>query len=252
MSTIKQIRKASLTEVKSLLSSTPATISAMNETLTTHFPTVNTTEVQTQYTTLLKPNPEAPNATLEAAIDAYSNTLSNTIAMIQTIECFITLHIPQMEDGNNFGVTVQMTISKALEQVKESLLKKMEVVPSFYSSRADLIDKFGLTKSVVSTTKTTSKSTSTGGKDGDESKESSSEVTDEKSTGSVLDVESKMYPRFLALVKADVNCYINARVGLVECRNSVLMILDNVEKNLDKLSMPKGSAGYGGNSMGMY
>ncbi len=67
-----------------------------------------------------------------------------------------------------------------------------------------------------------------------------------------MDVESKMYPRFLALVKADVNCYINARVGLVECRNSVLMILDNVEKNLDKLSMPKGSAGYGGNSMGMY
>lgn len=157
-----------------------------------------------------------------------------------------------MEDGNNFGVTVQMTVGKALKEVKESLVKKMEFVPSFYSSRADLIDKFGLTKNVVSTTKTVSKSSSKGGKDGDESKESTTEVTEEKSAGNVLDVESKLYARFLALVKADVNCYVAARIGLVECRDSLLMILDNVEKNMEKLSSPKGSGGYGGNSMGMY
>ena len=158
-----------------------------------------------------------------------------------------------MEDGNNFGVTVQMTISKALKEVRESLVKKMEFIPSFYSSRADLIDKFGLTKSTVSKTKTTTKSDVKGGKEGDESKESVTEVTEMKSTGSAsLDLDSKLYSRFMALVKLDVNCYVNARMGMVECRDSLLMILDNVEKNMEKLSSPKGTGGYGGNSMGMY
>lgn len=173
--------------------------------------------------------------------------------MIQTMERFITLHIPQMEDGNNFGVTVQMTIAKALKDAREGLVKKLEVIPGYYTSRADLVEKFGLTKTAVTTTKTVSKSESKGGKDGDESKESHTEVSEEKSAGNdVALVESKLYTRFLALVKTDVNCYVSAKMGLVECKDALLMIFDNVEKNMDKLTSPKGSQGYGGNSMGMY
>merc|ERR1712038_1637001 len=245
MSSIKQIRDSTKAEVESLLTSAPTTISSINKIITSQFSTINTTEIQSQYATALKPNPESNNASLQSAIDAYSDTLSNTISVIQTIERFITLHIPQMEDGNNFGVTVQMTISKALKEVKESLMKKMEFIPTFYNSRADLVDKFGLTKSMT-------KSDVKGGKEGDESKESCTEVTEEKTTGSVLDLDSKLKNRFMALVKLDVNCYVSARIGLVECRDSLLMILDNVEKNMDKLTSPKGSGGYGGNSMGMY
>jgi len=252
MTFIKQIRKNATTEVKSILSSAPETIQSIDQTISTHFATTNTTDIQNQYSSSIKPNPEAPNTTLQSAVEAYGHTLSETISIIQTMERFITLHIPQMEDGNNFGVTVQMTISKALKEVKESLLKKMDTIPSYYNSRADLVDKFGLTKKTVSTTKTVSKSTVKGGKDGDENKESSTEVTEEKSAGNALDLDGKLYPRFLALVAADVNTYVNARVGMIECRDSLLMILDNVEKNMEKLSSPKGSGGYGGNSMGMY
>ncbi len=157
-----------------------------------------------------------------------------------------------MEDGNNFGVTVQMTVSKALKETKETLMKKMESIPSFYTSRADLVDKFGLSKNTISKTKTVTKAESKGGKDGDELKESCTEVTEEKSVGNVLDVENKLYSRFMALVKADVNCYVNARIGIMECKDSLLMIYDNIEKNKDKLTSPKGSGGFGGNSMGMY
>lgn len=90
---------------------------------------------------------------------------------------------------------------------------------------------------------------SKGGKDGDESKQSSTEVGEEKS---VKNTNGAVEGRFVALVKADLNCYVNVMVGLVECRDSMLMILDNVEKNIDKLTSPKGSGGgysYGGNSM---
>lgn len=158
-----------------------------------------------------------------------------------------------MEDGNNFGVTVQMTISKALKEVKDSLVKKMDSVPTYYSSRADLVDKFGLTKTIVTETKTTSKSDVKGGKEGDESKESSTTLSEEKSTGTAAaDLDNKFYTRFMALVKTDVNFYLNARIGMIECKDSLLMILDNVDKNMDKLKSPKGDSGYGGNSMGMY
>lgn len=158
-----------------------------------------------------------------------------------------------MEDGNNFGVTVQMTISKALKEVKDSLVKKMESIPAYYNSRADLLDKFGLSKTVATETKTVTKSDVKGGKDGDESKESSTSVSEEKTTGnSAVDLDNKFYTRYMALVKTDVNCYLNARIGMIECKDSLLMILDNVEKNMDKLKSPKGESGYGGHSMGMY
>lgn len=131
-------------------------------------------------------------------------------------------------------------------------MKKMEAIPSFYTSRADLVDKFGLSKNTISKTKTMTKAESKGGKDGDESKESCTEVTEEKSVGNALDIENKLYARFMALVKADVNFYVNARIGVMECKDSLLMIYDNIEKNKDKLTSPKGSGGFGGNSMGMY
>jgi hypothetical protein len=153
-----------------------------------------------------------------------------------------------MEDGNNFGVTVQMTISKALKETKEALVKKMEVIPSYYTSRADLIDKFSLSKSTITQTKTTTKLDSKGGKDGDESKESCTQVTEEKTSGSVIPADA----RVMALVKTDLNCYCNARIGMMDCKDSLLMIFDNIEKNFKKLTSPKGSGGYGGNTMGMY
>jgi len=248
---MKGLRDSTKKEVESLLNTAPELIPTIDGILNSHFSS-NTTQIQTQYTAALKPDPEAANTTLSSAIDEYTLALSETLSVIQKVERFITLHIPQMEDGNNFGVTVQMTISKALKEVRESLVKKMDFIPSYYNSRADLLDKFGLPKTVVSTTKTESKSDVKGGKDGDEAKQSCTEVTENKTTGSVLDLDRKLYNRFMALVKLDVNCYVNVRMGLVECRDSLTMILDNVEKNMEKLSSPKGSNGYGGNSMSMY
>lgn len=252
MSFIKQYRKKSKDEVKALLSSAPQTIERIEETITSLFAQTNTTTLQEEYAKALVPNPERPASTLQDAIQAYNLTLADTISLIQTIERFITLNIPQMEDGNNFGVTVQMTVSKALQEVKDTLTKRTEAVSSYYSTRADLVDKFGLVKETnsITVTESASKSTSEGGeKSGDEKKQSSTEVKESKKSGNNADFEGRLYPRLLALVAADVNCYMNARTGLVDCRNSLLMIYDNVEKNFEKLASPKGG---GGNSMGMY
>ena len=67
-----------------------------------------------------------------------------------------------MEDGNNFGVTVQMTVAKFLKDTREELAKKLESVASYYSSRADAVDKLGLPKKSTSQTKTESSTESKG------------------------------------------------------------------------------------------
>lgn len=255
---LNTLRKAVKKDAKSLLSEAPDTLEMIEQTISTHFPTYKLSDVESQYkTTLLSAaSPESSNATLDSAIQAYIDTLSHVIHIIQTFERYITLHIPQMEDGNNFGVTVQMTITKALKDIKESLVKKLDSIPTYTSSRADAVDKLGLVKTVETKTVTSTKLNSKGGKDGEENKESTTEVLEQKSTGSAVaeqyQQDFKFQMRFKALVALDVNCYSNARIGLIECRDSLMMIFDNIDKNKEKLLAPKGSAGFGGNSMGMY
>merc|ERR1712192_32009 len=178
------------------------------------------------------------NSSIAKTIPVLRDTLIQGISNIQAIERWIGLNIPIMEDGNNFGVSIQMTIN-------ESLTKKLDDIPSYYSSRADAIDKLGLPKTTKSETKTETKSDSTGGKDGDESKASTTVVKEEKSDEWFL---QSNYFRLKHLVSIDVQFYASARMTMVDFLTDYITILDAVEKNKEKLSAPKGSneRGYGG------
>ena len=153
-----------------------------------------------------------------------------------------------MEDGNNFGVTVQLTVAKHLKETREALSKDLESLPDYYSTRADAIDKIGLSKTTSSSSKTTSSVEAKGGKDGDESKSTETSVKEEKTVGDAD--EESMKARIMYVVALDVKFYAKLRVGMIQCMNEYLTILDNVEKNKGKLSAPKGTGG--GNSMAMY
>lgn len=43
--------------------------------------------------------------------------------------------MPQMEDGNNFGVTVQMMMSKVLKEEREKCDKVLSESSKYYASR---------------------------------------------------------------------------------------------------------------------
>ncbi len=102
-----------------------------------------------------------------------------------------------------------------------------------------------LEKTTVSQSNGTNKSEST---KEEEKKEGSTSSTETKVT-SVVD---KAFPfRVMHLVALDVNAYFAAKSGLTDCFNEIVMALDNVEKNMDKITSPKGSGG-GSGHMGMY
>lgn len=166
---------------------------------------------------------------------------------IMLLERFISLHVPAMEDGNNFGVSVQMVVAKSLKEIRESWTEKLKLIPAYYSSRAEGVEKLGLLKSTQSETKTETTTSSTGGKDGDEKKTSSVVTKEEKTTAN----PKKDYHRYKYIVAVDMNCYIDLRATLVNIIDGYLTILDNMDKNKEKLTAPKGSTG-GGSNMGMY
>lgn len=249
MTSIKQIKKETIKEFDTILSNGVDKLAEMSNVLKVHFNYTKLSEVGAVYEAAIASQPGGMNKSLAPAIDACQDLISSTIDEIQTIERYIMLHTPQMEDGNNFGVTVQMMVSKILTDARHKLTNIVTDIPIYFSSRADEVDKLGLQKVSKSTTKTESASASTGGKDGDENKTSNSTVKEEKTTGTD-ELDEKNVLRLKHLASLDVMCYFELKNGLVQCRDMWLMILDTVEKNKSKLASPKGTSG--SNSMGMY
>ena len=83
-----------------------------------------------------------------AAQDFVSQALDDMSTMCD----YSVLHIPQVEGGHDFGVTVQMTAIKQLQAAIEALTKSMEELSTYYTARADAMDKLLLSSQTLSET----------------------------------------------------------------------------------------------------
>ena len=153
--------------------------------------------------------------------------------------------MPKIEDGGNWGVQVQ---DHVLKLIRESIKAQREVLKQssdYHEQRAT-----GLQKFVNDTHKEsmTSKSTSTskGGKEGDEAKEVESVVTKESTKESTPLADSVDHVAAL-----DAKWYFTAKGWLEDVRDSLAVVCDTVQKNMDKVSDPKQSSGGGGGASSM-
>lgn len=160
----------------------------------------------------------------------------------------VSCSLAWVKDGNNFGVGVQIMLLKLLKDERDKMEKALGDTSKYYSSRADAIDKFShLPKTSVTATKSTSKSTVTGGKDGDENKEASTSSTEEKTSAS--DGGKINAHRVKALAALDAQIYMDLVSALQSMMDGYVVILDNLEKNWEKLENPRGKE-YGGYGSG--
>merc|ERR1711862_768917 len=121
---------------------------------------------------------------------------------------------------------------------REKMEKSLSETSTYWSSRADAVDKFGhLPKSSKTETKSSSKSNATGGKDGDENKESTSMSTEEKVTTG--DEGKVNMHRVKALAALDAQMYVNLS-SAPQSMTGYVCILDNLLKNWEKLENPRG------------
>jgi len=228
MNTINNVKKATCAKAQNILSNGMNVLDRIEFLLEKHFSVLKLSEIEEKYEKKMKEDPHASNESLIQGIQSFNDMVSLCVDNIQILERFISLHVPQMEDGNNFGVTVQLTISKFLDETRENLGKQIEKIPSYYCNRAEALEKLDLPKSTVSETKTVTKSQTTGGKDGNENKSSETSVKEEKTLSSREC--ATIYYRRKHLLSLDVQFYRSLRCGLIDCYDSYLTILDNMEK----------------------
>ncbi len=167
------------------------------------------------------------------ALDALSSMSQDA----QTLENFLQLHIPKMEDGNNFGVTVQLSSLKQLTDVQEAVTKHADSLSGYASARADALEKLKLPSASKSVSKSTSVST-TDGKKEEKVTESVEEKTNEnENVGPIYEA------RCAAVVACDSLYYSKAQRAVQNVMTLYIASLDFMNKNMDKIEKPKGSGG---------
>lgn len=250
----KSFRAKAQEKVETIIDNGPALVTEMETSLSTLFPMSSLKDAEHEFEQFLKTASDQNSVpvvpALVIAIPSVREYIATVVTNIRSIEKYISINFPAIEDGNNFGVSVQLTILKMLKESRESLvseIKKLGV--TYYETRANVVDKVGLKNKSVSTTSATSKSDTTSSIEGEKSgsKSSSSTNTEEKESGpSALD-SYRMYH----LLAVEVQAYFDARNAMSLTIDNYCSVLDNVEKNYEKLSAPKGTSG-GHSHMGMF
>eukprot|EP00543_Licmophora_paradoxa_P006632 CAMPEP_0202442188 /NCGR_PEP_ID=MMETSP1360-20130828/1645_1 /ASSEMBLY_ACC=CAM_ASM_000848 /TAXON_ID=515479 /ORGANISM="Licmophora paradoxa, Strain CCMP2313" /LENGTH=220 /DNA_ID=CAMNT_0049057471 /DNA_START=39 /DNA_END=701 /DNA_ORIENTATION=+ len=175
--------------------------------------------------------PDQENGPLLECLKLSREAVTQAISDLGVLEQYITLLVPQMEDGNNFGVTIQLAVLKQLKETAESLEKDLGTVPTYCKERADVMDKF-----LGSSSESVKEETNDEGTKKTTTKEQST-----KSNGA----ESHRKEAVLAI---DIQYYTVAKNTMQKVMTAYLSIIDFVVKNKDKIEMPKGSSGGSGYS----
>jgi len=246
------LKDKSLLAASNVLTNGVATLQALETATIAAFPYASPSAAQAAFeAATLEADPNAalvqPNATLHKAIPTTRDGVATMLGHIHALRTFITLSLPKMEDGNNFGVSIQLDVLKAMSEASKEIDKLNEEFPKYYSARADALDKLSMAKDskTQTVTSSTSKGESKGGKEDEDGEKSSTNLsTEEKTVTSGTPNVSKdptLTHRIQHLISIDVQMYLKLELSFRQAILTYAALLDNVEKNYQKLSMPKGS-----------
>jgi len=178
-------------------------------------------------------------------VDLLSRTqseLNNAASSFATLEAWLRLCVPAIEDGNNFGVGIVLEAHKLVNDARSEVLGLMKELPDYFKERGAAAEKVA-PKASSSSTETETKADESGSKNGaaDASKKTSTSTVSEKKT-----VEAAAHPDCMAHVTAiDVAWYLKLVTTCDRVRSLYACLCDFLEKNQEKISAPKGSGGSG-------
>ena len=156
------------------------------------------------------------------------------------------LHVPKVEDGNNFGVAIQMEVNKMVGEQGKTLKGLVDALPNYYKERAGAWKEIAA-KTSTETTKSKSEGEDSETKDGAASKTAKSGASSSsKTTTSSSPPNADAVAHLVAL---DVHWYFALCFTLESVRDAYIACGDCLEKNKQKLAMPRGE---GGNAMSMF
>ena len=130
---------------------------------------------------------------------------------LRKIERFITLHVPKVEDGNNFGVAIQLEVAKLVKETGKECKGLLDALPTYHKDRAALLEKV-----VARTTTETSESKSSSN---DEEKGTEAKNTSKSGTSTGYGKKSMIFMR--------------SPVGAGSIETTLLQLVANAAAELD-------------------
>jgi hypothetical protein len=225
----------------------PDTVSNLHTTYKSLFnnstATIHTIEQQST------PDAVIENDVVSTIVTTTRHATDQVLNDLYLLESYIHLMIPKMEDGNNFGVTIQLTAIKAITEGKEKMLTSIEDLSKYNATRADAIEKAKCyaTSSTVASQSVTTTIAEGNANDQQEMKQSTDkkEVNEEKTT--TTKVNTAAQPEYIYRLKAitavDILFYRKAQSLYQFTLMTYASVVDFIQKNKEKISEPKGEAG---------
>jgi len=82
-----------------------------------------------------------PNPIILEILSSLKKEILDLIEVINTVKIWIQLNIPRIEDGNNFGVSIQEETVNELGRAEDSGFAVLESVTKYFVTRAKLVSK---------------------------------------------------------------------------------------------------------------
>lgn len=235
-------RLAVAAESARLVADLPAQVARVHALVQQRFPARSPSAARAKFAAQLEANPSqlAVNDEVTALVALAADELDALLRALQQLQLWISLLVPKIEDGNNFGVEVQKAAFTVLKEHSATWQKQFDSLSDYAQQRATAVEKLNAKRS---SEKTTTATKSTGGKDGDEDKRVVSAV--DKESSAAADV-----PDWRAYVLSlDVKWYCNLARALEGVRDTYATAFDVIDKNKDKVERPRGQGDRAGFSM---
>jgi len=188
----------------------------------------------------------------ETGVNAQIHALTTLVreegaAAIQTLfelQAWLSLMVPHVADGNNFGVEVQEMVLKTIIEKQSGIKEKLGGLDKYFSERADLWGK-AIFPCVAKKSQSKGQSKKTGGeKDSNESTESEDVA---------MSFNMVTNDAVVAIAGHDTQQYFHLKTVMQSIWMSYVVVLDQIEKNIEKLEDPRGEiASGGGGGMSMF
>lgn len=182
------------------------------------------------------------NASLAALAAVVADEIELALVALAQLSRWLQLLVPKVADGNNFGVEVQKL---AYEHVKESAAgwqKHWDALAEYHSQRATAAEKLNdkVAKEKATSATTTTTATAIGGlKDTDKDETKTVTTTSEKETATAA-APVEDWAAFVVAV--DVKWYFNLARTLEAVRDQYAVTFDIIEKNREKILLPRGNS----------
>jgi len=242
-----QLADAAASNVEALEAQLPEKIMGLDERVSALTATP-LADVEKKYSGALTPATPAVNGELAELLSYVRGEAAECVLNLRKIERFIVLHVPKVEDGNNFGVAIQLETNKLVRDSGKEVKALLDALPSYHKERAAAWKEVSVKRSSDSVETTSSSADeSKSHKDGESGKGSKSGTS--KMTKTTVSTPEPNADALAAVVALDVAQYFAALYALEVVRDAYIHCGDALAKNKEKISCPKGE---GGNAMSMF